>query len=264
MKDTFISWRYVQPLNLEDAVATDAMSLSVTRKQIKELPSEDLADALETLSGEEQQAVFNALDSEKAAETLMEAEPRAQRQLIANLRQERARNILLEMSVPQLAGLLSVLPNDDKVELMGLLPADQLKKIQAILSEREATAGVLMSNEYLAMPKETKIGEALAAIRGSGKEYHAISYVYVVGGDKLLVGVVDLREIALARDEQTLGDIMTSPAVSADDDDTRDDLEELFAKYHYRMVPVVDKHDHLLGVINYKDVMKGLVTRAKT
>ena len=90
IKDRFISWRYVQPLSLEDAVASDTVSLSITRGQIKELPSEDLADALEELSGKEQAAVFSLLDSEKAAETLMEAEPRAQRQIIASLRQERA------------------------------------------------------------------------------------------------------------------------------------------------------------------------------
>ena len=125
IKDRFISWRYVQPLSLEDAVASDTVSLSITRGQIKELPSEDLADALEELSGEEQTAVFSLLDSEKAAETLMEAEPRAQRQIIANLRQERARTILTEMSMAQLVDLFSVLPHDDKMELLALLPKDQ-------------------------------------------------------------------------------------------------------------------------------------------
>ncbi len=263
MKDQFVSWRYVQPLNLEDATATDAMSLSITRKQIKELPSEDLADALEMLSADEQQAVFNALDTEKAAETLIEAEPRAQRQLIANLREERAKNILSEMTVPQLAALLSVLPHDDKMELLGFLPKDQAARIGAILSEREATAGVLMSSEYMAMPKDAKTGATLATIRESAREYHAISYIYVTSIDKILLGVVDLRELVLCKDDKTLGEIMTSPAVSADDDDTREDLEQLFAKYHYRMIPVVNKQDHLLGVIHYKDIMKGLVTRAK-
>lgn len=263
MKDQFVSWRYVQPLNVEDALATDAMSLSITRKQIKELPSEDLADALETLSANEQQAVFNALDSEKAAETLIEAEPRAQRQLIANLRQERAKNILSELTVPQLAALMSVLPHDDKMELMGYLPKDEASKISALLSEREATAGVLMTGDFLAMPKEVKVGEAMKAIRESGREYHAIAYVYVTSADRILLGVVDLRELVLSRDDKMLGEIMTSPVVSADDDDTREDLEHLFAKYHYRMIPVVNKQDHLLGVIHYKDIMKGLVTRAK-
>ena len=118
----------MQPLSLEDVTATDRVSLSVTRSQIHELPSEDLADALEELSGEEQQAVFSVLDSEKAAETLMEAEPRAQRQIISNLRQERARTILGEMSVPQLADLFSVLPHDDKMQLLPLLPPDQARR----------------------------------------------------------------------------------------------------------------------------------------
>ena len=124
LKDRFISWKYVQPLSLEDAVASDTrFALASPAAQIKELPSEDLADALEELSGEEQQAVFSALDSEKAAETLMEAEPRAQRQIIANLRQERARTILGEMSVPQLADLFSVLPHDDKMRAPAAAPA---------------------------------------------------------------------------------------------------------------------------------------------
>jgi uncharacterized protein YrrD len=70
-KEELISWKYVQPLSVEDAVKTDKVSLSVTRKQFKELPSEDLDDALEELSGQEQQALFPALDSEKAAETLL-------------------------------------------------------------------------------------------------------------------------------------------------------------------------------------------------
>ena len=43
----------------------------------------------------------------------------------------------------------------------------------------------------------------------------------------------------------------------------REDLAELFAKYHFRMLPVVDERDHLLGVIHYRDIMKGLVTRAR-
>ncbi|HYY29275.1 MAG TPA: hypothetical protein VE860_15085 [Chthoniobacterales bacterium] len=68
-----------------------------------------------------QHAVFSALDSEQAAEVLLEAEPRAQRQLIANVRRERARMILSEMSVPQLADLFSVLPHDQMNNLMNLL-----------------------------------------------------------------------------------------------------------------------------------------------
>ncbi len=158
IKDNFISWKYVQPLSLEDAIATDKLSLSVTRTDLQELPSEDLADMLEELPGEEQQALFSALDSEKAAETLAEAEPRAQRQIISNLRQERARMILEEMTIPQLAGLFTVLSHDQAKELIRLLPEEQQVRVTAIFSEREATAGGMMGSEFLTVPKEANVG----------------------------------------------------------------------------------------------------------
>jgi magnesium transporter len=264
IKDRLISWKYVQPLSLEDSPATDKVSLSVARAQIHELPPEDLADALEELSGKEQQAVFSALDSEKAAETLLEAEPRAQRQLVANLHQERARAILTEMSVPQLAALFSVLPLDDRNELIGLLPKELAERTVSLLSEHEARAGSLMSGAFVAMTRECKVGQALRRLRESKLDHDVISYIYIVTEpENVLQGVVDLRDLVLADDETALGDLMTGPVVEADETDLKDDLAELFAKYHFRMLPVVDPKDHLLGVIRYKDIMKGLVMRAK-
>jgi magnesium transporter len=263
IKDQLISWRYVQPLSVEDVGATDTVSLSITRKQIKELPGEDLADALETLSGKEQEAVFSLLDAEKAAEVLHEAEPRAQRQLIANLRVERARTILSEMSIPQLSDLFSVLPHDDMVEMMGLLPKDVGARIKDILSDREANARDLMSTDFVAAAKEAKVGDVLGQMRAGHREHDSISYVYVLAAEKFLAGVVDLREMVLAPADARLGDLMAAPVVAAEAGDTREDMAEMFAKYHFRMLPVVDGQDVLLGVIHYKDIMKGLVTRAR-
>jgi CBS domain-containing protein len=263
-KEHLINWKYVQPLSLEDAVTRDAVRLSITRKQIEELPPEDLADTLEELTGEEQQALFSALAPETAAETLVEAEPRTQRQLIADLRQERAAKILQEMSVPQLADLFSVLPHEDAVKMMRLLPADQAQRIGELLSQRESMAQSMLSEDYMALPKETLVGSVLTSIRGSGKPHEAISYIYVIQPeDKLLLGVVDLRDMVLALDQRTLGEIMVAPVVTAEADDTRDDLAELFLKYHFRMLPVVDRRDHLLGVIHFNDITKGLMGRLR-
>lgn len=257
--DQLISWRYVQPLSLEDAGISDAVSLSITRQQIKELPGEDLADAIETLSGQVQHAVFSALDSEKAAEVLIDAEPRAQRQLIANIRRERAQTILSEMSVPQLADLLSVLPHDQMITMMDLLPKDQAERIQTIIADLESSAETLMSSDFVTAKKATSVMEILKEIRGSHREPHSLSYLYLVDDEKTLLGVVDLREIVLAADTVLLGDLMVSPVVSAQSDDMREDLAELLTRYRFHMIPVVDEHDRLLGVIHSRDIMKGLV-----
>jgi len=254
--DKLIPWRYVQPFSLEDAVKKDTVSLSVTKEQARELPGEDLADVLEMLSGEEQEAFFSALDPEKAAESLMHAEPRAKRQLIEDLPKERAQAILAELSIPQLADLFSVLPHDDVTELIQLIPEESAKRIQQLLSDREARARDLMSSDYLVFIEETTVGEALKTIRTSGLDPDTISYIYVMAAERVLIGVVDLREIVLAQDDVRIGDIMSSSVVAAEEDKSRDDLEEIFAKYRYRMLPVVDGQDHLLGAIRYSDLMQ--------
>lgn len=257
--DDLISWKFVQPFSVEDVAATDEVKLSVTRDEVKELPGEDLADALEELSGEEQRAFFSALDSEKAAETLIEAEPRAQRQLIASLRKERAREVFSEMSVAQTADVFSILPHDHQEEFLAVLPEEQATRVKAILLNREVGASAIMSADFLALPAATSVAETLAVIRTSGCEPGGISYVYVLHEDgKTLEGVVDLRHLVMEPDTSKLGDIMVSPVVSVSAGETRDDLVELFARYHFRMLPVVDANDRILGVIRYNDVMRGV------
>jgi CBS domain-containing protein/sporulation protein YlmC with PRC-barrel domain len=264
IQDRLISWHYVQPFSVEDAVTTDSMTLSVKKEQALDLPGEDLADVLETLSGKEQEAFFSALDSEKAAETLTHAEPRAKRQLVASLRKEKARTILSELSVPQLADLFSVLPHDDVAELLYMLPEGRASKLKRIISEREATARQMISHEYMTFRAEDTVGKVLQQIRTSGHEHSAISYVYIVDDRQTLVGVADLRELILAQDSAPLDDLMVTSVVAAEEDDNREDLAELFAKYHYRMIPVVDVGDHILGVIHFNDIMEGLSTRVKS
>jgi sporulation protein YlmC with PRC-barrel domain/CBS domain-containing protein len=262
--DELISWKFVQPLSVEDAAVTDKVNLSVTRSQLKELPGEDLADALEELTGKEQEALFSALDEEKAAETLVEAEPRAQRQLMGNLKKERAQRILSEMTVPQLASLFSVLPHDDVEGLLSLLPDEEAERVKAILSEREAQAVDLISSDYLAVPPEGTVGDVLSQIRGSGREPGSISYIYTVGEDGQTVqGVIDLRALILAPDETPLSELAVSPVVSAEAENTQEEVAEIFAKYHYRTIPVVDPHDRILGVIRYNDIMSSTAARAK-
>jgi magnesium transporter len=258
VSDKIIPWRYVQPFSLEDGVKTDAVSLSITKQQAMDLPSEDLADVLEVLKGDQQEAFFSVLDAETAAETLVHAEPRAKRQLIEDLRRERAQAILSELSIPQVADLFSVLPHDDMTELMQLLPEERAKRIEQILSGQEVGARELASSDFLTFPPGTAVGEAMGTIRKSGLDPETISYVYVVTDDGVLTGVVDIRELILAADSALLDEVMSTSVVSVDEDTNREDLEDIFVKYRFRMIPVVDSKDHLLGVVRYNDLAQSL------
>ena len=256
-KEKLIPWKYVQPLSVEDAGATDSVALSITRAQIADLPEEDLADALEELSGEEQQAVFSALDSEKAADVLSEAEPRAQRQLVASLRLDRARTILSEMSPQRLAALFTILPLDNRMALMTLLPKEQADEVAEILSLDESVAESAMSDDFITMPASTRAGDMLREIRTSNRDRDSVTYIYVADADQVLLGVADLRDVILANDDTTLGELMIETVVCAGPDDAREDLVDLFARYHFRLLPIVDNQHRLMGIVHFKDVMKG-------
>jgi len=256
-KDQLISWRYVQPLSVEDHTK-DVVTLSVAREQAMELPSEDLADALEVLSGDEQQAMFAALDPDKAAEVLVEAEPRAKRQLIVFLREERARAVLAKMTVPQIADMFSDLPHEKVTELMKCLSPPRAARVQAVMSDADVPASTLMSDRFLALPKETRASDTLALLRSTPRDRRSISYLYIVADEqKLLLGVVDLRDLVTASPDAQLCELMIAPVVTAERNALREDLRQLFAKYQFRMLPVVDASEHLLGVVRYKDLMKG-------
>jgi CBS domain-containing protein len=253
--DDLIPWKFVQPLSIEDVTTSGTLQLAIAHAQLQDLPKEDLADVLEELSGEEQTALFSALETEKAAETLTEAEPRAQRQIMANLRTERAMTILASLSTPQLVDLLTVLPHEDQLELLALLPEPRQTKVRGMLSEREAKATDFMDQEYLTITPQATVAEAKARILACGFDYHGISYLYVLDSNGPILGVVDARQILLEQDTATMESVMISPVVTAEVDDAREDLTALFSKYHFRMVPVVDAEDRIHGVVKYIDIM---------
>lgn len=256
-KDQLISWRYVQPLSVEDHT-TDIVTLSVAREQALELPGEDLADALEVLSGDEQQAMFSALDPSKAAEVLGDAEPRAKRQLIAFLSEEKARQVLTIMSVLQIADFFSDLPHAKATELMKLLPLARATRVKAIMSNADVPAATLMSEKFSAFPPEAKADDILHSLRNSNGNHRNLAYLYIVAGEgKALLGVVDLRDLVVAPENACLGELMISPVVTANHDCLREDLVALFAKYQFHMLPVVDAQDRLLGIVRNRDILKG-------
>lgn len=74
-------------------------------------------------------------------------------------------------------------------------------------------------------------------------------------------GVVDLRRLVVEADTVTLADFMSSPVVMVSSDDVLNDVVELFVRYHFRMLPVVDPDDHIVGVVHYEDIMKGVAAR---
>ena len=119
-----LPWKYVQPLPTDIDRFHGNVKLTVSREKIADIHPADLADILEELSGDERMAVFNTLDTETAADTLEEAEPRVQRELVASLRHDRLAELFLTMTPAQIADILEILPRVDAEALKKSLPAE--------------------------------------------------------------------------------------------------------------------------------------------
>jgi magnesium transporter len=112
--------------------------------------------------------------------------------------------------------------------------------------------------------QDTKAGEVLHSLRSSAGNHRNLSYLYIVAGEgKHLQGVVDLRDLVVAPEAASLGELMISPVVTANHDCLREDLAAMFAKYQFHMLPVVDAQDRLLGIVRNRDITKGAKFESK-
>ena len=134
-------------------------------------------------------------------------------------------------------------------EMMNLLPTEDAARVRAIISEREATAGVLLTTEFVAFPKEATCGEVLRQLRTTRPAARG-ALLCLRRGSRITCCKAWWICVSWSWPARTssLADLMVSPAVAAEVDDVREDLVEMFLKYHFRILPVVDRQNHLLGV----------------
>ena len=256
VKDTeLLPWKYVQSLPTDIDRFHGNVKLTVSREKISDIHPADLADILEELSGEERMAVFNTLDTETAADTLEEAEPRVQRELVASLRRDRLAELFHTMTPAQIADILEILPRVDAEALKKGLTTEEVSKVSELLDAHDVKLPSLATERFLALPDSALVRQALTRFRSRTKRYDVIMYVYITTAEGTLKGVVDIRELIQNRSDETLRNIMTEQVVTLAPTDTLADAASEFSKYGFRALPMVDEDRKLLGVVRYKDLL---------
>ena len=250
-----LPWRYVQSLPSDISRFKGDVRLKISWENISDIHPADLADILEELSGEERMSVFNALDTETAAEAFEETEPRVQRQLVESLRRERIVELLNTMTPAQIADILEILPRFEADALRGSLPHEVSAKVNELLTEHEVSLASISTNHYLALPGTATVNDALTKFRDKAKRYDIIMYVYVIDNEGILKGVIDIRELIQAGPDETLGGLMTEQVVALYPDDTIADAAREFARYDFRSLPIVAKKGKLVGAVRHKDLL---------
>ncbi len=253
-----IDWSNVGYLATDEAVRLKSSFGKLARLHPVEIAR--LAEALSYHHGSE---VVESLDDETAAETLEEMPSERQAQIIGDMNQERAADILEWMSPDEAADVLGDLPEEKAEELLGLMEDEEQADVAELLHYEDDTAGGLMTTEFVTLPRELTVGEALARLREMAETPNMIYYLYVVEGEGSwkLLGVIALRSLILADPSAPLADVMRTEFQMAHPDETAGEVAQRIAEYNLLALPVMDESGDILGIITVDDAMEILLPR---
>lgn len=248
--ENVIKWHRVQTVGSEHI-----LRLKLSQARLASLHPAELADILEDLDPSTRSRVFHALGKEMAADILEETEPKVQVALIKDLSTAEAGDILEQMSPDEAADVLQSLDQRRAERLLREMEYEQANTVRCLLDHDEETAGGLMTTAFLALPPQETAGRALQILQKKAPELDVFYYIYVEDEAGKLLGVVNLRELLSADPGATLGALMFTRLVAVDLEADPDDVAELFAKYGFRALPVVDQMGRLHGVIRFKALL---------
>ncbi len=252
------------PWNFIDVIETDParrVKLKISYDGLAKLHPADIADIVEDLAPDERQAVFQTLDEEVAAETLEEVEPKVQKAIMESLDSGRAADIVEEMDPDAAADLLGDLTEDRSEQILTQMEPEAQQDVVELLEHREETAAGRMTTEFLALPVQATVQNAIDSLREFEGGVEVVSTIYLVDSHGTLVGAVPLARLVLAPTSSPMLALTQEPLVLAHEGVEENEVAELFDKYNLQTLPVVDEHNKLTGVITSDDVISML--RAK-
>jgi len=251
LKWKFIAWRFAQPL-----ADPDRLRLQVPQNRLASLHPADLADIIEDMDVNERAAVVASLKKDVLADALEEMAPKVQVAIMKELDPGQAADIIEEMSPDEAADLIADLPDDTVKGIFREMDDEYEEKVKGLLAHEEDEAGGLMTTQFMALPPDRTIVDALAYIRQHAHEMDVIYYLYVVDEESRLLGVINLRQLLSTEIFTPLETIMTTRVITAKIDDHAEDLADLFGKYGFRAIPVVDEEYRIHGVVRFKALLE--------
>jgi len=261
------STRPVEVIDWADVgyLATDAATVQLKshRGKLARLHPVEIARLAEAFSYQQGAEIVESLDDDTAAETLEEMAAERQAQILGDMDEERAADILERMSPDEAADVLGDLPEEKAEDLLNLMQDDEQSEVAELLPYEDDTAGGLMTTEFVTLPRDLTVGDALARLREMAETPNMIYYLYVVAAEDSwkLIGVIALRNLILADPSAPLEDVMRGDLQVAHPDDNAADVAQKVAEYNLLALPVVDESGDILGIVTVDDAIEILLPK---
>jgi len=253
LKDRFISWKFVQPVTHN--VGTDSLSLKISHSQLTELAPGDMADILVELGTDERVAILKSVDAVTAANSLQALPLKIQLQIVEVMDPKDLLNILNEMAVAEVANMLSELPKKRVNSMLGKLTPEKTAQISHLLDQSSRSVQRIMRLGYVFTRPDVTVAMVLDMIRTERRKRDFTPYVYVLGEGNVLVGVISIHQLLTTPPEKMVSDVMRKRLIKVNADATVRVVAEVFYKYDFTVVPVVDRQNHMQGIVTMKEAL---------
>jgi magnesium transporter len=227
---------------------------------LNDLHPVDRAEVFNSLSEDEQELLLPLLDIPTTAD-LLEA-----------LEDEDALDAIEDFSPEKLGDVLDEMEPDEAADLLGDLPTAQLNQALAHMEEADdvipllaypdETAGGLMTTSYIALRRHTTVEQAIEFLRQAELDTEIPYYLYVVDREKMLIGVVGLRELVVSPVSTLIESIMDREVIFATVGTDQEEVAHVMSRYDLTALPVVDETGKLMGVITHDDIVDVLEDEA--
>jgi magnesium transporter len=198
---------------------------------------------------------FSQLDEEKAADVIEYLPPQLQVEILGDIDEGLASRLISKLPHDEAADVLGDMEDDDTETYLEKLPQKFSSEVRELLTYNEDTAGGIMTPLVLTVSYNMTVKDALDTIRiKAEKDNLELYYVYVIDKHNHLLGVVSLRNLLTSPVDLLISDIMSRDIVKVHVDDYQGHIADIFMKYQFNALPVVDLYNHLKGIVTWDDV----------
>ena len=171
---------------------------------------------------------------------------------------QEAAKVLSLMEVDDAVDVLDEVDDATKKQVVDMLPEDAGNDIQMILSYEEDEMGSRMTTNYIAIRRGIDIRQAIRELVSQAGENDNIGTVYVLDESDKYYGAIDLKDLIVARENDTLESIINTTYPFVTDHEKIEDCIDELVDYAEDSIPVLSETKELLGVITAQDVVEAV------
>lgn len=219
----------------------------------------DLADVLWLdFEADEARRIFHAMDDQRSADLLEEAEPSLRALLLEGAENEYIGKLVSLLSYDDATDLLEQLPEETRLEVMCYLPPEDARELRHLAEYPPDSAGGLMTTEFLTARVGEKVGDVLKRIKRDEGESETVYAAYVVDEAGVLLGVVSTRDLLDRNIHEDVAEVMIPDVIHAKVDEDQEDVAHRLLHYNLSMIPVVDPRGVMVGIVTADDALEVL------